>query len=372
MNALDEDWNILVGMLPPRWQGTARLSGAVERLRGFASVSEVLRVLLMHVGCGYSLRETAVRARAAGLAEVSDVTLLNRLRQAEGWLQHLCQAMLEESGVQWRGPQPRRRVRALDGTVIKEPGPTGAHWRVHYSLQIPELACDQFVITARKGAQTGESLERFPVAAGDLLLADRGYCHPAGVGRVRRQGADIIVRLNSAVPLFAADDQRFPLLATLRRLPAAGSTGQWKVWMHAGEERVGGRLCAVRKTQQASAAAERKITKHAQKHGIKVRPETRAYAHYVMVFTTLEDAEMETAEVLEYYRFRWQIELVFKRLKSLLAVGHLPKHDERSARAWLYGKLFVALLTQKLVRVGASISPWGYELATTPSRQSVA
>jgi len=372
MNALDEDWNILVGMLPPRWQGTARLSGAVARLRGFASVDEVLRVLLMHVGCGYSLRETAVRARAAGLAEVSDVTLLNRLRQAEGWLQCLCQALLAESGLQWRGSQPRRRVRALDGTVIKEPGATGSHWRIHYSLRLPELTCDQLVITARKGVQTGESLERFPVAAGDLLLADRGYCHPAGVARVRRQGADIIVRLNSAVPLGAADGQRFPLLTKVRQLRAAGSLGEWKVWMRSGDERVGGRLCAVRKTQQAIAAAERRIRKHAQKHGIRVRPETREYAQYVLVFTTLPEAEMDAAEVLEYYRFRWQIELVFKRLKSLLAMGHLPKHAEQSSRAWLYGKLLVALLTQKLVRLGASISPWGYELGARPSGQSVA
>jgi hypothetical protein len=371
MNALDEDWNLLVSLLPPHWQGTARLSGAIERLRGFVSVNEVLRVLLMHVGCGYSLRETAVRARAAGLAEVSDVTLLNRLRQAEGWLQHLCQALLEESGVHWRGPQPRRRLRAVDGTVIKEPGPTGSHWRVHYSLRLPELACDQLMITAWKGAQTAENLERFPVAPGDLILADRGYGHPAGVARIRRQGADIIVRLNSSVPLFDADDQRFPLLPELRRRPAAGSLGQWTVWMHGGDERVPGRLCALRKSQQAIAAAERQLNQREYKQPIRVRAETREYAHYVMVFTTLPEAEMEAAEVLEYYRFRWQIELVFKRLKPLLAVGHLPKHDERSSRAWLYGKLFVALLTQKLVRLGASISPWGYELATPP-RQSVA
>jgi len=372
MNALDEDWNIVLGMLPTHWQGTARLSGAVARLRGFESVNEVLRVLLMHVGCGYSLRETAVRARAAGWAEVSDVTLLNRLRQAEEWLQHLCQALLEESGVHWRGARPRRRVRALDGTVIKEPGPTGSHWRIHYSLRLPELVCDQLLLTSRKGEQTAESLERFRVAAGDLILADRGYCHPAGIAGVRRQGGDIIVRLNSAVPLFDAQDQRFPLLAELRRLPAAGSLGQWTVWMHGGKERVEGRLCAVRKSQQAIAAAERKIAKHAQKHGIRVRAETREYAQYVMVFTTLPEAEMGAAEVLEYYRFRWQIELVFKRLKSLLAVGHLPKHDERSSRAWLYGKLLVALLTQKLVRLGSSISPWGYELGAAPAGQSMA
>ncbi len=372
MNALDEDWNLFVGLLPPSWQRAARLSGAVERLREFDSVEELLRVLLMHVGCGYSLRETTVRARAAGLAEVSDVTLMNRLRQAESWWQHLCQALLEESGVRWNGSPPRRRLRALDGTVIKEPGPTGSHWRIHYSLRLPELACDQLLMTPRKGAQTAENLERFPVAAGDLILADRGYCHPAGVARVRGQGGDIIVRLNSSVPLFAADDQPFPLLPELRKLPGVGQVGEWEVAMHAGEQRVAGRLCALRKSQQAIAAAERQLDRREHKNQIRVRPETREYAHYVLVFTTLRAVELGAAEVLEYYRFRGQIELVFKRLKSLLAVGHLPKHDERSSRAWLYGKLLVALLTQKLVRLGSTLSPWGYELGSAGQGQSVA
>ena len=40
----------------------------------------------------------------------------------------------------------------------------------------------------------------------------------------------------------------------------------------------------------------------------------------------------------------------------------MPKHDDRSRRAWLYGKLFMALLSQKLARVGGAISPWGYGL----------
>ena len=50
-------------------------------------------------------------------------------------------------------------------------------------------------------------------------------------------------------------------------------------------------------------------------------------------------------------------------------MGHLPKYDERSCRAWLYGKLFVALLTQKLIRLGRDISPWGYLLAPAPLAQ---
>ena len=54
---------------------------------------------------------------------------------------------------------------------------------------------------------------------------------------------------------------------------------------------------------------------------------------------------------------------MFKRFKSLAQLGHLPKHDDESAHAWLYGKLLVALLTEKLMAQAQAISPWGYRLA---------
>lgn len=373
MNALDENWEILLGLFPPDWEIEARRSGAVARLRGFASVNEVLRALLLHVGCGYSLRETVVRAKAAGVAEVSDVTLLNRLRQAEGWLQHLCQELLKESGVEWRGPEPRRRMRAVDATVIKEPGKTGSQWRLHYSLLLPELSCDFFALTAAQGQDSGEHLRRFPAAAGDLILADRGYSNPAGVASLARQRADVIVRLNtSSLPLFGPTGRRFDLLPQFRKIQTAGALREWPVWVHEQHRRIAGRLCAVRKSEQAIALAQRRINRRDQKKQRQSKPETRECACYVIVFTTVRESEMSTVEVLEHYRFRWQIELVFKRLKSILAVGHLPKYDDRSSRAWLYGKLLVALLTQKLVRLGTALSPWGYDLWQTPGAQPLA
>ena len=60
------------------------------------------------------------------------------------------------------------------------------------------------------------------------------------------------------------------------------------------------------------------------------------------------------------YRARWQIELAFKRLKSLVQLGHLKKHDEIAARAWLQGKLLVAFLVDALLVTAERISPWGY------------
>jgi len=88
------------------------------------------------------------------------------------------------------------------------------------------------------------------------------------------------------------------------------------------------------------------------------RPGTLEFAKYVIVFTTRSVGSAE--EILQLYRIRWQIELAFKRMKSLAQLGHVPKHDDRSSRAWLYGKLLVTLLAQKLIRIGRDISPSGY------------
>jgi hypothetical protein len=238
---------------------------------------------------------------------------------------------------------------------------------------LPELHCDYLEITATEGRNVAEHLGRFPAAPGDILIADRGYCHASGVVAQSRQRADVMVRWNpSAMPLFDSHGQRLALLSELRQLLTAGTIRAWPAWVHHQDQRRAGRLCSVRKTAQAIAAEQRRITRREQKQGWRVKPETREFAAYVMVFTTLPESAMSAAEVLEHYRFRWQIELVFKRLKSILAVGHLPKSDEQSSRAWLYGKLLVALLTQKVARLGSSFSPWGYDLGQTTPAQRVA
>jgi DDE family transposase len=372
-SALDESWELLLSLFPSGWEQQAVLSGAVERLREFASVDQLLRILLLHVGKGYSLRETAVRAKQAGLADVSDVTVLNRLRAAESWWHWLCTALLAERGWYLSADSRGYNVRALDGTLVKEPGRTGGLWRIHYSLRIPSLECDHLEVTAVRGGGTGEKLERFPAAPGDLILADRGFCKPGGVSRLHQQGAAVIVRLNTAtLPLYRANGSKFALLGHVRQVQQVGLIRQWKVWVQTAEGGIPGRVCVLRKSEQAARKAQRHIVRKAQQGGPEPKPETLEYAHYVIVFTTLEAELFPAPDILEWYRVRWQIELVFKKLKTLAHLGHLPKRDERSSRAWLYGKLLVALLSQKLLRLGRDISPWGYSFAEVQSQLWVA
>jgi len=356
-NATEEDWAVLMSLFPKGWDRQAKETGAMERQSGIKIPETLLRLFLLHVARGYSLRETAVRAKESGLATISDVGLLKRLRRSEDWLHWLCAQLVSENGVRMPQQKGQGTIRIVDGTIIKEPGKTGSQWRILYSMRLPDLRCDYFDLTATTGAGTGESFARLPVAKHDLILGDAGYGTAAGIKWVVSNGGDVLVRINSqTLPLQQKRGGSFNLLSHLQTLKTAGAVGEWRVRLP--DTAIEGRVCALRKSEEAIQQAHRRIERRASKKQTKTKPETLEHAKYVTVFTTDRTTPADT--ILEWYRVRWQIELTFKRLKSLARLGHLPKYDDQSSRAWLYGKLFVALLTQKLVRIGRELSPWGY------------
>jgi transposase len=162
------------------------------------------------------------------------------------------------------------------------------------------------------------------------------------------------------------------LLARLRSLSQAGHAAEWPAWVQHDKQRFAGRVCAIRKSEDAIVRAQRKIELKVKRGKGTLSPQRQEYARYVIVYTTLPDHAATADQVLEGYRLRWQIELTFKRLKSIVQLGHVPKLDDQSSRSWLLGKLFVALLSQKLARVGRAISPWGYLYSKGPVTQQLA
>jgi hypothetical protein len=359
----DDDWDVLRSFFPSDWQSLAVETGALKGLRKDKNAENLLRTLLMHLACGYSLRETAVRARQARLAELSDVALLKRLRKCRDWLYALCRSLLSERGLKLPAADGRV-VRAFDATTVKEPGRTGSLWRIHYSLSLPALECDFFKVTETRGKGAGETFVNFPISPGDSILADAGYCTVQGAVYVEVQGGYLTMRFNpAATRVEQPDGTAFDLIAALRKaLPVAGPAVSWPVRLVSQDEKksVSGRLCAIRKSREAIELAHRRIRRRASKRGSRPERETFVYAEYVIVFTTVPASQQSPADVLPWYRVRWQIELVFKRFKQLARLGHLPKYEDESSKAWLYGKLLVALLVEKMRDHAKSFSPWGY------------
>jgi transposase len=65
----------------------------------------------------------------------------------------------------------------------------------------------------------------------------------------------------------------------------------------------------------------------------------------IVVATSLD---YSNDRILELYRARWQIEQVFFRLKEMYAFGEVPSSNDDSVKAWFYGKLFLAILSETI------------------------
>lgn len=194
------------------------------------------------------------------------------------------------------------------------------------------------------------------------MLGDRIYSTPIGVAQVTKAGADIVLRRNrGALPLFDEAGRR---VDSLRRFRSSriGEVQQWRTRVRCADgSSIPGRLLAVRRSVQSTRIVRERMERHAQKHRKTISPETWKAAAYFAAWTTLPDTFSAPA-VLELYRLRWQIELAIKGMKSILGLGHLPKKDPASTRAWLHGKLFVSLPVERMVETANSFSPWGYGL----------
>jgi hypothetical protein len=355
-----ENWAVIRRFLPLGWEEEARSSGALKRTRGVSGAEALLRTLLIHLANGCSLAETSVRARQAGLCEMSSVALFKRLRAAENWLRWLAQQLRGTDLVSAIGIE--RRLRAVDATTVSEPGSTGTDWRIHYSVNLGDLQCDFFELTDVKG---GETLRRVPIKPHDIMMGDRIYATPPGVAHVMDAHGDLVVRVNrQSLPLFDENGNSLNILKTVHGLKP-GQPREWRTCVqHPQGGWLRGRLIAVKRSVKATRLERKRLMRRANRRQHEVSRESLQAAQYFMVWTSLPDSFVSST-VLEYYRLRWQIELVFKRMKSIMGLGHLPKADRVSCRAWLHGKLFVALLVERMIAAANSFSPWGYQLETT-------
>jgi hypothetical protein len=235
----------------------------------------------------------------------------------------------------------------------------GTDWRLHYVLRLPTLTCDFAEVTDSSG---GETYTRVPVQAGDIILGDRGYCHREGVAHVIDRGGDAVVRLNAnSFPLLDVQGHALDLVATLRTLDEH-EPGSWDVCFRASGRDHAARLCAVRKSANAAERAKAQLRKTARRKKKSLRPETLELAEYIFVLATAGLGDLSATQVLELYRARWQVEVGFKRLKSLFDCGSVPNKDPDGVRTWIYAKLLAVLLIERLGEESRLFSPWGFPL----------
>lgn len=340
----DSGWSALLRRLPVGLDlgGTARSAGAFARARGVPSPEALLRLALIYGATDLSLRGTAAWAEASGLASLSDVALLGRLRAASAWLAQLTSALMTAA----RGSAAMgRRVRLIDATSFAAAGATKATWRVHADYDLAQGRFTGFLLT---DGHEAERLTRFTTAPGDIVVGDRIYAHNAAALRtVLEAGGDFLVRRGrTSCRLLALNGAPFDHKAVLAEL-GYGKTAEFTVLVPAGDGAPLRARLLVRHMPKAFAEAARARTqRHSKgKAGVKQLQS----AEFVMLLTSLPRRRFPAAKLFALYRLRWQIEIAFKRLKSLVGLDALLAKDAALARTAICAKLIVALLTEDLL-----------------------
>lgn len=346
-----DHWREVRSRLPAEFdlEATARSRGAFTRARGVRDAETLLRLALAYGACGMSLRETCAWAEAAGLASLADPSLIERLGKAAAWLGDIVGALIAEQAKVPAGRWAGRRLRALDGTSICEPGADRTSWRLHVGYDLATGQIDQIELTDGRGA---ESLRRLTYQAGDVVLGDRYYARPRDLRPVIAAGADFIVRTGwNSLRLLQPDGGPFDLFAAL----AAQAEQEGEIQVLVDEGCDDGpprpplilRLVVRRKAPEQAQAEQKRLLKDAKKRGRKPDPRSLEAANYILLLTSLPADAFSAADVLTLYRFRWQIELAFKRMKSLAGLDQLPAKKPELARAWIYARLIAVLMAEQ-------------------------
>jgi hypothetical protein len=353
-----DHWPEVSGRLPADFdlEATARSCGALTRVREIKSAETLLRLALAYGGLGMSLRETCVWAEAGGIARLSDPSLLARLCKAAPWLGDIATALVAEQTKlpvrRWTG----HRLRALDGTSICEPGADRTTWRLHVGYDLATGQVDQLELTDVHGA---ENLQRLNYRPGDIVLADRCYARPRDLRPVIDAGADFIVRTGwNSLRLLQANGEPFDLFAALAA--QAEQESEVHVRIHEGIKAATPlilRLVIRRKDPEQAAAEQKRLLKDAKKRGKQPDPRSLEVAKYTLLLTSLPADAFPPADILALYRFRWQIELAFKRFKSLAGLDMLPAKKPELARAWIYARLIVAIIAEQIAGQVPDSSP---------------
>jgi hypothetical protein len=351
----------------------ARATGAFLRPREVRCGVDLLQLVLAYCLGLMGLRLTAAWAEGIGLASLSNVALLGRLRNAVPWLQSIVARLLARPqarsqpaavGAAGRTGQPRL-IRLVDATTVRKAGrsarESGQLWRIHAVYDLPSEQFSAFEITDEKGA---ERIDRVAVVPGEIRIADRVHCRADKLAAVIAKGADIVVRAGWKSARWLQEDGRACDIIRELTQNATGIVDR-PIWLARTGAPLRLRLVAVKmpKDQAAKAVMEARTTAKSKQHD--VHPGTLIAAEWVILVTSLAPADYSTAEVLELYRLRWRIEIAFKRMKSLAGLDGPPGECPEVAKAWVLCHLIAVLLTEAQLAAFGDSPRWAPAPAQT-------
>jgi len=378
----------LIPLLVDGYEDKCKELGIIQRGRKIKNPADLMLLCLLHLNNGCSLMDVSEVARLSNIGDFSDVAFMKKFAKCGAWFQWISENLSKVMTANYKPPTFLANYRpiAFDASTVVEKGASGRTYRLHYGIDIFGMSSTSHKITTQ---DIGETLTNFKLEPGDLAIADRAYGTQNSIVHCLNAGADFVLRLRANhFCLYDAKGSKVDIISKISGLKHEETTEVLGFIKSKGiinetnnnnnsdtnytndnnnnsdtnytndnnnnsdtnnGNLIPVRICVRRKSAVDCEKSKKKLLREkTSKQRRNVRDKTIKFNEYVVVATSLSK-DITAEEVLETYRLRWQIEILFKRLKSILDFGELPKKSEESSLAWLNGKLMVALLIEQFL-----------------------
>lgn len=334
----------LLKMLPDNYDKACYETEAITRNRTIKNPEELIKLLLYYL-YGSSLIEVSQYALISEIGKISDVAFMKRFIKSQEWIKWMINSIKPNEIINYKKPEELEpyNVIAVDASDILEKSAVQKEWHLHYGVNLFTLTCNQFKITDQK---TGETLKNFKINSNDLIIGDRAYATETGIEYCLNNGGDFILRIrNKAFKFFDINGEEINLSDWFRTI--GDDVSEITIYIENSKKvLVPLRLCAVKKTAEEIQIEEKRLKRSDSKKQRTTSEDTKFTHKYMFVITSLPET-ISAEKILEFYRLRWQVELVFKRYKSILGMGNMPTKTPEASETWLNGKMLIALLIEK-------------------------
>jgi len=324
-------------MLPADLDETAKSKGALVRKRGVKSAYNLLKLLLIYAVSTMSLRILSLSASSLKVADISDTALRKRFINSVIWLAYLLDYILpkplkpplqkEKCEMEWA-------VHLVDASNVVKDGKSGDLYRIHMSYSLKEASMGEVKVTDK---HTSESFAHFTIQKGHIYIADSGYGKAKMYEYVTKRGGDVILRCTpNHITLVDSQGQAIDMT---QKLDKSKTIVDFSCYALNGQKKLPVRIVASQLPEDKKADAIKRKKRDASKRQTKqIRPETLIYAEWVIIMTSL-GSPFTAEKILDIYRSRWQVELLFKRIKQHFKVTKIRpsslKYGQALVLLWL-------------------------------------
>jgi hypothetical protein len=234
-----------------------------------------------------------------------------------------------------------RTVKLIDGSIFMQAGNSdkkgGKSIRLHMCYNLTAGRMNSVLLTDNR---TAESVHVCNINAGEIIIADAGFGKGKSLAHVVSLNADALFRATPSNLKLALDARGKVSLNMAEKLSTATENIlDFCCFVHTENNKYHPvRVVASRLPEEKALLAKQRKKRYATKKQVKIKDETLLFAEWVFLITSLGD-EYSPEQLLEMYRSRWQIELLFKRIKQSFNVQKLPpatlKHSAVMVTLWL-------------------------------------